>query len=330
MPQTRIGISGWTYAPWRGVFYPKGLSQKQELSYASRALNSIEINGTFYSLQRPSSFQTWYEQTPDDFLFSVKGPRFITHIKKLGGVETALANFFASGVLALGEKLGPILWQLPPQLGFQSDRIEAFLEMLPRDTQEAVNVAKRHDDRLKGRNYLKTDAKRPLRHAMEVRHETFRTPAFVEMLRTHDVALVNADTAGKWPHMEDVTADFVYARLHGDEQLYVSGYTDAALDRWAAKFKRWQSGVEPKDAECVLDKPAKRVASRDVYVYFDNDVKVCSPRDAAGLAKRLGVKAQDPDEILNPADVKPGETAREHWPAVKRPVPSRKRRPPRV
>ena len=147
---------------------------------------------------------------------------------------------------------------------------------------------------------------------------TGRTPGFIELLRKHDVALVNADTAGKWPHMEDVTADFVYARLHGDEQLYVSGYTDEALDRWAAKFQRWRSGGEPNNAERVLDKPAKRAASRDVYVYFDNDVKVCSPRDAAGLAKRLGVKAQDPDEILKPTEIKPGLTARENWPAVRK------------
>jgi uncharacterized protein YecE (DUF72 family) len=328
MPDTRIGISGWTYAPWRGVFYPKGLSQKQELAYASRALNSIEINGTFYSLQRPSSFRKWYDQTPDDFVFSVKGPRFITHIKKLAGVETATANFFASGLLALRQKLGPMLWQLPPQLGFDAERIGSFLKLLPHDTKAAAKLAARHDERLKGRSLVETDAKRPIRHAMEVRHESFRTPAFVELLREHGVALVNADTAGKWPHMEDVTADFVYARLHGDEELYVSGYTDAALDRWAARFKRWRAGGEPGDAERVGGKPAGRRGARAVYVYFDNDTKVRSPFDAAGLAKRLGVA--NADEIVVPDLTHAGEPPRERWPAVKRAPASRKRRRPRV
>jgi uncharacterized protein YecE (DUF72 family) len=317
MPDTRIGISGWTYAPWRGVFYPKGLPQKDELRYASRAFNSIEINGTFYSLQRPSSFQTWYEQTPDDFVFSVKAGRFITHIRKLANVEAALANFFASGVLALCEKLGPILWQLPPSLGFHPDRLEAFFALLPRDTCAAVKLASQHDGRMKGRTFVETDAKRPVRHAMEVRHKTFETPAFVELLRKHNVALVNADTAGKWPHMEDVTADFVYARLHGDEELYASGYSDDALDAWAKKFKRWRAGGEPKDAVRVSDRAAPKRASRDVYVYFDNDVKVRAPFDAAGLGKRLGIrKGADPVPMTDLENA--GEAPRESWPALKR------------
>src|SRR5688572_4977386 len=185
MPQTRIGISGWTYALWRGVFFPKGLPQKDELKYASRAFNSIEINGTFYSLQRPSSFRTWREQTPDNFVFSVKGGRFITHMKKLVGVETALANFFASGVLLLGEKLGPILWQLPPMLGFDPDRIANFFDLLPRDTQAAAKLARLHDERLKGRSHVEADADRPIRYAMEVRHPSFKTPEFVALLRKH-------------------------------------------------------------------------------------------------------------------------------------------------
>src|SRR4051812_24004284 len=213
MPDTRIGISGWTYAPWRGVFYPKGVTQKNELAYASRAFNSIEINGTFYSLQRPNSFQAWYEQTPDDFVFSVKGGRFITHMKKLVGVETALANFFASGVLALREKLGPILWQLPPMLSFNEGRLANFFDLLPRDTRAAAKLASKHDERLKGRSFTKAQVAQPIRYALEVRHASFKTPAFVALLRKHRVALVRADTAGKWPYMEDVTADFIYARL---------------------------------------------------------------------------------------------------------------------
>src|SRR4051812_21166876 len=210
----RIGISGWTYGPWRGAVFPKGLAQKNELAYASRELNSIEINGSFYSLQRPSSYQLWREQTPEGFVFSVKAGRFITHMKKLRGVESALANFFASGVLALNEKLGPILWQLPPMLAFDAGRLEAFFDQLPRDTRAAAKLARGHDERLAGRSHVETDALRPIRHAIEVRHDSFKTEVFVKLLRKHDVALVVADTAGKWPYMEDVTArDLVYARL---------------------------------------------------------------------------------------------------------------------
>ena len=319
MPQTRIGISGWTYAPWRGVFYPKGLPHKQELAYASRAFNSIEINGTFYSLQRPSSFQAWHAQTPDDFVFSVKGGRFITHMKKLVNVETALANFFASGVLALRAKLGPILWQLPPMLSFSEERLANFFDLLPRDTVAAAALAERHDERLKGRSHVETDAKRPIRYALEVRHPSFKTPEFVALLRKHRVALVLADTAGKWPYMEDVTADFVYARLHGDTELYASGYSERALDWWAERLKLWREGCEPVKGERASEKPAKRCKARDVYVYFDNDAKVRAPFDARGLAKRLGVLQTDGEAIVVPDLSKAGEPPREHWPALRRP-----------
>jgi uncharacterized protein YecE (DUF72 family) len=310
----RIGISGWTYAPWRGTFYPKGLAQRNELAYASRELNSIEINGSFYSLQRPSSYELWREQTPDGFVFSVKAGRFITHMKKLRGVETALANFFASGVLALNEKLGPILWQLPPSLGYDAERLQGFFEQLPRDTKEAAKLAQRHDARLNGRAWTKADANRPVRHAIEVRHDTFKTPEFVKLLRKHDVAMVVADTAGKWPYMEDVTAsDFVYVRLHGDEQLYVSGYNDAALDRWAAKIRAWAKGGEAKDAT-RLGPPAKaRKGGRDVFVYFDNDVKVRSPYDAMNLAAKLGLRAPPSDA---PDEASIAEQPRAQWAPV--------------
>jgi uncharacterized protein YecE (DUF72 family) len=293
MPDLRIGISGWTYAPWRGgAFYPKGLAQTRELAYASRELNSIEINGTFYSLQRPDSYRAWYEQTPEGFVFALKGGRFITHMRKLKGVETALANFFASGPLALEEKLGPFLWQLPPNLGFDAERIESFFAQLPRDTKSAVRLAKKHDDRLKGRTWLETGADRPIRHAMEVRHATFETPEFVKLLRKHDVALVVADTAGKWPRMEDVTSDFVYLRLHGEEELYVSGYDEASLRRWEQKIRAWSAGTDAPDAK-LTGPPAKaRKSGRDVYAYFDNDVKVRSPFDAMTLAAMLGLRAR--------------------------------------
>jgi uncharacterized protein YecE (DUF72 family) len=282
-----IGISGWNYAPWRGVFYPPKLARRRELEYASRRLGSIEINGSFYALQRPASYQRWYAETPPGFVFSVKGPRFITHMKRLAGVEAPLANFFASGVLALGDKLGPVLWQLPPTLGFDADRLAAFFEQLPRSTGAASVLAARHEERLEGRALTTTDVDRPLRHALEVRHPSFETPAFVELLREHDVALVCADTAGKWPMLDDVTSDFVYVRLHGAEELYVSGYDEPALDRWAEKIRCWQAGGTPTTGRTLA--PPAPLRERDVFVYFDNDVKVRAPFDATSLASKLGL-----------------------------------------
>jgi uncharacterized protein YecE (DUF72 family) len=310
-----IGISGWTYVPWRGTFYPKKLKQREELAYASRQLNSIEINGTFYSLQKPKSFATWYAQTPHDFVFSVKGPRFITHIRRLKDADSAMANFFASGILQLEEKLGPILWQLPPNFQFDAEKINAFFELLPRDTIAAAKMAKNHDAFLKGRTWTQVQEARPLRYAMEVRHESFRTPEFVKILRKHHVALCIAETAGKWPFMEDITADFLYIRLHGDEQIYVSGYTEKALDRWAAKIEVWRKGGEPETSERVLDLSPPKRKSRDVFVYFDNDVKVRSPVDAKGLAKRLGISR---GEELSIEAIDSDEEARRVWPAARK------------
>ena len=221
---TWIGTSGWRYPPWRGVFYPPGLAQRRELEYISRQVNSVELNGSFYSLQRPSSYQRWHDETPDDFVFAVKGGRFITHMKRLVDVETPLANFFASGVLALAGKLGPFLWQLPPTLPFDPEQLDAFLDLLPRDTSAAAKLAAHHDERLEGRVLTTTDLHRPLRHAMEVRHPSFTDPAFLDLLRAREVAVVIADAAAEWPYLEDVTADFTYLRLHGDTELYASGY----------------------------------------------------------------------------------------------------------
>jgi uncharacterized protein YecE (DUF72 family) len=286
--RVRIGISGWRYPPWRGVFYPKGLPQRRELAHASRALSTVEINGSFYSLQRPESYLQWRAETPDDFVFSVKGGRFITHMKKLNDVDLPLANFFASGVLALGDKLGPILWQLPPNLGFHPDRLSEFFDQLPRTTAAAARLAEGHDERLKDRAWTVTDADRPVRHALEVRHKTFETPAFVDLLRRHDIALVVADTAGKWPFLEDVTSNFVYARLHGSEELYVSGYDDASLDTWAGKIRGWAAGENPPDAKTIAAPVRAKPGGRDVFVYFDNDVKVRAPFDAMSLAEKLG------------------------------------------
>ncbi|MBF0672334.1 MAG: DUF72 domain-containing protein [Salinibacterium sp.] len=277
-PVARVGISGWRYVPWRGDFYPKGLAQRRELEYASRKLDTIEINGSFYSLQKPQYYEAWRDETPEGFVFAVKGGRFITHLLRLKGVETALANFFASGVLALGPKLGPFLWQLPERVTFDAEVLDAFLAQLPRTTTDAAALAAHHDSRLDGRAWPHDEsrgihdsvAEAPLRHALEVRSHSFDTPEFFEILRRHNVASVVADTAGKWPQLWEQTADFAYVRLHGESELYVSGYDEASLGRWASRVREWLA------------------EGRDVYVYFDNDAKVRAPYDAMALAERLG------------------------------------------
>jgi uncharacterized protein YecE (DUF72 family) len=204
-----------------------------------------------------------------------------------------LANFFASGVLGLGPKLGPLLWQLPPVLRFDPDRLKAFFDLLPRTTYEAARLARGHDRRLEGRALTEADADRPVRHALEVRHASYCNAGFVELLRAHDVALVVADTAGLWPDLEDVTSDFVYARLHGADELYVSGYTATALDEWAAKIRRWAAGESPTGEHTVAPSAPRMAGGRDVYVYFDNDAKVHAPFDALALAERLGIFPED-------------------------------------
>lgn len=282
----RIGISGWTYKPWRGVFYPDDLPRKNELAFASETFSSIEINGTFYSLQRSSSFAKWAAETPSDFVFAVKAPRYITHIRRLKNVEKPLANFFASGVLRLGQKLGPILWQLPPNFGFEAGTIDSFLKLLPHDTEAAARIAQRHDRQIKDRAWLKTDRKRPLRHALEIRHDSFRAPEFVDLLRRHKVALVCADTV-EWPRLGDLTADFVYCRLHGSEELYASGYDGRAIGRWARRVAAWAQGDDPQDTDHVSGCAPRKRKKRDVFVYFDNDRKVRAPRDAEALQRRV-------------------------------------------
>ena len=240
----RIGISGWRYAPWRGVFYPPGLVQRRELEHASGCFPTIELNGSFYSLQSPDSYSGWHDATPADFVFAMKGPRYITHMRRLRDVARPMANFLASGILRLGPKLGPLLWQLPPNFKFDADLLEEFLVALPRDTEAALSLARRRDVALmRGRSALAIDRNRRLRHAIEVRHPSFCDPEFIHLLRRHNVALVVADTVGKWPYLEDVTADFMYLRLHGDAELYVSGYSDHALARWAQRIRRWSEAA---------------------------------------------------------------------------------------
>ena len=285
----RIGISGWRYPPWRGVFYPPGLPQRCELHYAARIFTSIEINGSFYALQRPQSYARWYAQVPPGFQFAVKGGRFITHMKRLRNVGKPLANFFASGPFELGEKLGPILWQLPPNMPFDPGQLEAFFALLPFDTDAAQRLARRRDFRVRGRARLTyPGAARTLRHALEVRHESFRHPDFIALLRRFGVALVVSDTPRRWLRLQDVTADFLYLRLHGATRLYGSGYAPATLKRWGKRIEAWRLGAEPAQAERASTVAAPSCRARDVYCYFDNtDLKLRAPRDARTLARYL-------------------------------------------
>ncbi|HEX3598455.1 MAG TPA: DUF72 domain-containing protein [Polyangiaceae bacterium] len=285
-----IGLSGWKYAPFRGKFYPRRLRQADELAYAAERFPTLEINGSFYSLQKPEYYARWHDETPEGFVFAVKGGRFITHMKKLVNVETPLANFFASGVLRLEEKLGPFLWQFPTAVPCDAPRFEAFFRLLPRDTFEAAKLAKKHDPWLKGRVSVSSSARRSLRHAVEVRSASCTTPEFVQLLRRHDIGLVVADTAGKFPYQEDVTSDFVYVRLHGDEELYSSGYSPTGIAHWAKRVTAWASGEQPTKPSLVSsDLPARR--RRDVYVYFDNDARGHAPFDALALIQAVDKRA---------------------------------------
>jgi len=276
MAKTWVGISGWTFPGWRGTFYPEDLSQKKELSYASRQLNSIEINGTFYSLQKPETFQRWYQQAPDNFQYAVKAPQYITHIRRLKEVEEPLANFFASGLLCLKEKLGPILWQFPPNVMLKDDRFEIFLSLLPQNAKTATRLARKHGDKVEGRAHTKAEGITQIRHAFEFRHKSFLNKDFLERLRAHNVAFVFAHEGGeRAPYTEEPTADFIYARLHGEGKRYKKGYPDKDLSEWASKVNQWnRKGLE-------------------AFVYFSNEAKVYSPVGAIKLLKRLGVDLSD-------------------------------------
>lgn len=291
----RIGISGWRYKGWRGTFYPKDLKQRCELEFAARRFDTIELNGAFYSLQRPGSFRQWHEETPDDFVFAVKGSRYLTHMLKLKNAETPLANFFAQGVLRLGKKLGPILWQFPPQFAFHPEKLQAFFDLLPRTHGQAAAIARKHDQRLKGRSWLKIEADLPIRHAIEIRHISCECAEFISLLRKNRIGLVVADTV-EWPLLMDVTADFVYCRLHGSEQLYASGYEADAIETWARRVVTWSRGQEVMDGKRAHLRAASKRASRDVYVYFDNDAKVRAPFDAQALREKVQqILSEEPD-----------------------------------
>lgn len=268
MKSPRIGISGWTFPPWRGSFYPKGMPQRQELEYASRQLGSIEINGTFYSLQKPETFQNWHDSVPESFKFAVKAPQYLTHIRRLKDVEEPLANFFASGLLCLGKKLGPILWQFPPNVMLKDDRFEKFLKLLPRTMTEGASLAREHGPKVKGRAWTKAASKGPIQHAFEFRHKSFQSPDFLKLLKAHNAGLVLSQDHPKWPYLEALTADFVYVRLHGTGMK--KGYSPKQLAEIASKAERW----------------AKQ---REVFVFFSNDAKETSAKNALQMRDRLGL-----------------------------------------
>jgi uncharacterized protein YecE (DUF72 family) len=275
-----IGTSGWNYPHWRGPFYPRGLRQKDELSFLAGRLSSVEVNGTFYSLTRPEACAAWRSAVPADFPFAIKGSRYITHMLKLNRFRAPLANFFAQGILRLGAQLGPILWQLPPRLAFDPERAGPFFEALPRDLAAAERWARRHDARTTGRAALRAPDGHHLRlrHALEPRHVSWLEGDALALLAAHDIALVVADSAGRHPSSLARTASFSYLRLHGATALYASRYTDAQLETWAERIR------------------ALRAGGRDVHVYFDNDAHAHAPHDALRLAAALDlpVRGQGP------------------------------------
>jgi len=284
--QICIGMSGWRYDDWRGTFYPEGLAQRRELEFASRQLNSIELNGTFYSLQKPKSYLQWMNETPDDFVFSVKGTKFITHVRGLENVATPLANFLAQGLLQLGTKLGPILWQFPPNFKFNAQLLKDFFDLLPRTHKQAAAYARQRDEWMAERSWFEVERDVPLRWAIETRNKSFAVPEYISLLRKNQIAIVVADSV-KWPRMMDITADFVYCRLHGSEEVYPNGYDPESIDSWASRILAWSRGEEVTDGLRVHPDPAPKRNSRDVFVYFDDEVKVRAPLDAQSLTAKI-------------------------------------------
>jgi uncharacterized protein YecE (DUF72 family) len=258
-----IGIGGWNFAPWRGVFYPKGLTQAKELAYAASKLTSIEINATYYGSQKPESFRKWAREVPDGFIFSVKGPRFATNRRVLAEAGDSIKRFFDSGVLELGDRLGPLLWQFAPTKKFDEVDFGSFLDLLPAS--------------LDGRR---------LRHVVEVRHDSFRNPASIALLRKFGIAVVFSEHEA-YPAIADVTADFIYARLQKGEEELKTGYPPKALDQWAARARLWAAGRQPEDLPLVDRKHHSNLQARDVFIYFIHEAKLRAPAAAMALIERL-------------------------------------------
>jgi len=259
----RAGIGGWTFEPWRGVFYPKGLDQSRELAFASAHLPTIEINGTFYRTQTPKTFAKWARETPDGFVFSLKGLRYVTNRRVLAEAGDSIKRFLDSGPLELGSRLGPFLWQFPPTKKFDEADFGAFLDLLPREI-----------------------GGQALRHAVEVRHDSFCTPAFITLLRRFGVAVVLAEH-DSYPALADVTSDFVYARLQKGKDTVKTGYAPKALDQWSERVQSWAAGGEPKDLARVDTKTSAKKMPRDVFVYFIHEGKVRAPAAAMALMERV-------------------------------------------
>ena len=260
----RIGIGGWTFAPWRGSFYPEGLPHAQELRYAGEHLSSIEINGTFYRTQTPASYRKWAAEVPDGFVFALKGPRYATHRKPLAEAGPSIERFYNSGPLELGDKLGPVLWQFAPFTKFVPDDFAAFLDLLPRERDG-----------------------RALRHVIEARHASFADPRALALMRERKIAYAIIESE-KHAVIEDITADFVYLRLERSQDGEATGYAGKDLDRWAKRIRAWAAGGEPDDATRLLDKPAPKAKARDGFVYFISGAKQRNPAAALALIERLG------------------------------------------
>jgi len=258
----RVGIGGWVFPPWRGEFYPKGLPQARELEHASRKLTSIEINSTFYRTQKPASFRKWAQETPDDFVFALKGPQFATNRRVLGEARDSIDRFFASGVLELKSKLGPVLWQMPPFKKFEPEDFASFLALLPQ----------RLDDQ-------------PIRHAVEVRHASFVDRSFIALLRRFSVAVVLVES-DKHPVIANITSDFVYARLQRTSEKEQTGYPPAALNAWAKRARIFAAGGAPDDLSTIADKPSAKT-KRDVFIYMISGAKVRAPAAAMALIEKL-------------------------------------------
>ena len=271
-----VGVSGWSYDSWRGDFYPDRLPRRAELAYLAERVTSIEVNATFYSLRSRSWFRDLLTQTDGRVVLPLKGSRYITHMKRLRDVDGALANFFASGPMELGDRLGPILWQLPETHALDAHRLGAFLERLPRSTAEAARLARGHDERVDD-PLTSVTVDRALVHVLEPRHRSFGSDEALALLRTHGVGLVRADSGGRWPELDEDTSDVRYARLHGHTRLYASGYSARSLDSWAARCRAWHG------------------AGREVFVHFDNDAEGRAPHDAVALLERL-----DPGRAVRP------------------------------
>jgi len=262
-PNIYIGIGGWTYEDWRGVFYPKGLAQKSELGYASRKLTSIEINGTYYGSQKPTSFIKWREETPDDFVFALKGPRFATNRRVLAEAGASIEKFFDSGVAVLKHKLGPINWQFMPTKKFDAADFETFLKLLPQEV-----------------------SGQKIRHAVEVRHESFKVPQFIALARKYGIAIV-IDADADYPQIADLTAPFVYARIMGTKESQKKGYAPAALKTWVKRIELWASGKQPADLDYVAQKAKPEAAPRDVFLYVISGYKKHNPAAATAMIELL-------------------------------------------